>query len=181
MKERKKELRKQIAFLKTKYDFSTLTEWSADILQLLENHPLFQQAGTVLLYHSLPDEVQTHDFVNRWTQEKRMILPVVVGNELELRIYTGPQDMEVGSYGIAEPVGKEFTDYAAIDLAVIPGVAFDNSGRRLGRGKGYYDRLLPKLQAPKLGICLPFQLVSEVPSESFDIRMDGLITLSEMG
>lgn len=101
---------------------------------------------------------------------------MVVGDELELRLYTGPADLSIGSYGIAEPTGELFTDYAAIDLAVIPGVAFDAVGHRLGRGKGYYDRLLPHIGATKIGICFPFQWVEEVPAEPFDICMDEVIS-----
>lgn len=144
---------------------------------MLEAHPAFRQAQTVLLYHSLKDEVQTHAFIEKWSKRKRIILPVVAGDVLELRVYTGPDDLRRGSYGIEEPVGQAFTDYAAIDLAVIPGVAFDREGHRLGRGKGYYDKLLPLLpSALKVGLCFPFQLLEEVPAEPFDICMDLVIT-----
>ena len=93
--------------------------------------------------------------------------------------HSGPEDLTTGSYGIEEPTGELFTDYAAIDFVAVPGVAFDNAGNRLGRGKGYYDRLLPRLTAFKAGICFPFQLVKEVPAEPFDIRMDIIITINE--
>ena len=104
----------------------------------------------------MKDEVQTHAFIEKWSRSKRIILPVVTGDELELR-------------------GAPFTDYETIDLAVIPGVAFDRYGHRLGRGKGYYDRLLPQIPASKVGICFPFQLIEEVPAEAFDFRMDTII------
>lgn len=153
---------------------------SANILAALEAHPAFRAATTVLLYHSLDDEVDTHAFIRKWSGEKRILLPVVVGDELELRIYTGADDMVKGSYGIEEPTGEVFTDYAAIDFVAVPGVAFDSRGNRLGRGKGYYDRLLPHIpSAYKAGICFPFQLVEDVPAEAFDIRMDSIITCHE--
>ena len=80
----------------------------------------------------------------------------------------------------AADMAAAFTDYAAIDFIVVPGVAFDAKGNRLGRGKGYYDRLLPRIpSAYKAGICFPFQLVEEVPAESFDVRMDIIITINE--
>lgn len=149
---------------------------SAKILAALEAHPAFRAANTILLYHSLNDEVDTHDFIEKWSNQKHILLPVVIGEELELRTYTGPHDLRIGAYGIKEPVGTPFTDYAAIDLAVIPGVVFDSRGNRLGRGKGYYDRLLPHMPTTyKIGICFPFQLVKEVPAEAFDIRMDEII------
>lgn len=109
--------------------------------------------------------------------KKRILLPVVVGDDLELRLYTRPEDLKPGAYGIEEPTGELFTDYADIDFIAVPGVAFDRNGNRLGRGKGYYDRLLPRIpSAYKAGICFPFQLVEEVPAEPFDIRMDEIIT-----
>lgn len=149
---------------------------SAKILAALEAHPAFRAANTILLYHSLKDEVDTHGFIEKWSNQKHILLPVVIGEELELRTYTGPHDLRIGAYGIEEPAGTPFTDYAAIDLAVIPGVAFDSRGNRLGRGKGYYDRLLPHMPTTyKIGICFPFQLVKEVPAEAFDIRMDEII------
>ena len=149
---------------------------SAKILAALEARPAFRAANTILLYHSLNDEVDTHDFIEKWSNQKHILLPVVIGEELELRTYTSPHYLRIGAYGIEEPVGTPFTDYAAIDLAVIPGVAFDSRGNRLGRGKGYYDRLLPHMPTTyKIGICFPFQLVKEVPAEAFDIRMDEII------
>ena len=156
-----------MALLKTRHGLTTTHQsQSAEILAALEAHPAFRAAHIVLLYYSLKDEVDTHEFVRKWSREKR-----------ELRVYTGPEDLATGSYGIEEPTGELFTDYAAIDFVAVPGVAFDNAGNRLGRGKGYYDRLLPRLTAFKAGICFPFQLVEEVPAEPFDIRMDTIITI----
>lgn len=167
-----------MAQLKKQYELTTtLQSQSADILAALEAHPAFRAASIVLLYYSLKDEVGTHEFVRKWSREKLVLLPVVKGEELELRVFTGPEDLTTGAYGIGEPTGELFTDYAAIDFAVIPGVAFDATGNRLGRGKGYYDRLLPRLTAFKAGICFPFQLVEEVPAEPFDIRMDTIISI----
>ena len=143
--------------------------------------PLFQEAQTVLLYHSMKDEVYTHEFIEKWVAEKKIILPVVVGDELELRIYTGPNDLAISSYGIAEPTGKVFTDYNAIDIAVIPGMAFDQKGNRLGHGKGYYDKLLPHIPAFKAGICFAFQMIDDIPVDQFDISMDMVITNNESG
>ncbi len=153
---------------------------SAKIWEQIERLPEFEQASTLLLYHSLKDEVYTHDFIEKWYKSKCIVLPVVVGDELELRCYTGAEKLATGAYGISEPEGEPFTDYEHIDLAVIPGVAFDLNGNRLGRGKGYYDRFLPLLpHACKIGVCFPFQLVDSVPAEPFDIRMDIIITTDE--
>ncbi len=75
-----------------------------------------------------------------------------------------------------EPAGCLFTDYSAVDLAVVPGMAFDKSGNRLGRGKGYYDRLLPLIGYKyKIGICFPFQFLDSIPVEPTDIPVDEVI------
>ena len=173
----KKTLRKQMSALKAHYrEIGQLPAWSAEALKKLEQHPTFRQSEVVMLYHSLPDEVDTHCFIEQWARKKQIVLPVVVGNELELRLYTGPQDLSIGAYGIEEPTGTLFLHPELITCIVVPGVAFDRKGNRLGRGKGYYDRLLPHLtHAYRIGLCFPFQYIDVVPAEPFDIRMDETI------
>lgn len=147
------------------------------MLEKLEQHPKFEAARIVLLYYSLPDEVQTHDFVEKWHRQKTILLPVVKGDVLELRVYTGKQSLTTGeAYHIEEPTGEAFTTYGQIDLAVIPGVSFDSEGNRLGRGKGYYDRLLPLLHSYNIGICYEFQISEHIPTEPFDRTMDEVWT-----
>ena len=118
------------------------------------------------------------NFLEKWYNRKQLLLPVVVGDELELRRFSSPNDLQVGAYNIQEPVGECFNDFSAIELVVVPGMAFDKQGHRLGRGKGYYDRLLPKLtNAYKLGVCFPYQYIEEVPTDEHDIRMDEVLTI----
>lgn len=151
---------------------------SADIIRRIKAHPLFTASDTVLLYHALPDEVQTDTLLLKWYVSKRLLLPVVCGDELELRVYRGPEHTQTGAYGITEPDGETFADYASIGLALIPGVAFDAAGNRLGRGKGYYDRLLNQLRQAgvhTVGIGFGFQRVPHVPTEPHDIPMDEVL------
>ena len=173
----KAELRKHIKQLKALHQ-DTIASDSERIMQLLADDAHFLAAKTVLLYHSLSDEVNTHQFIEEWCLKKQLLLPVVVGEELELRLFQNMNELKIGSFGIAEPTGPLFTDYAKIDFVAVPGMAFDRNGHRLGRGKGYYDRLLPRLtNAYKAGICFPYQVVDEVPVEPTDITMDGIITI----
>lgn len=147
------------------------------MLEKLEQHPKFVSARTVLLYYSLGDEVQTHDFVEKWHRQKTILLPVVKGDVLELRVYTGKQSLKTGeAYHIEEPIGEAFTAYDKIDFSVIPGVSFDAQGNRLGRGKGYYDKLLPLLPSYNIGICYNFQVSEKIPTEPFDRIMDEVWT-----
>lgn len=141
----------------------------------IASHSLFVAAHTVLTYYPLPDEADVRPLLQHFP-DKRFLLPVVVGDNLELREYEGEESLRHGAFGILEPTGVPFTDLDAIQLAIIPGVGFTPDGRRLGRGRGYYDRLLPHLtQAYKLGVCWPFQLIEEIPAEPHDIQMDAVI------
>ena len=144
-------------------------------LSNLEKNNLFLTAQTILSFWSLPDEISTHNFNEIWCERKQILLPVVVGDKLELRRFEGVEKMKKGAFGIMEPQGEAFTDFDSIDLAIIPGVGFSPQGARLGRGKGYYDRLLPNLRCPKIGLALPCQIADEIPTEEWDIFMDEVI------
>lgn len=147
-------------------------------MQQVEALEEFRRAGTVLLYWSMEDEVQTHAFVNRWYERKCLLLPCVDGDELRLRQYTGPECLKAGEqFGIGEPVGPEFTDLDRVELIIVPGVAFDRSGNRMGRGRGFYDRLLKSTpNAYKVGVAFGFQMVESVPVEEFDVPMNRVIS-----
>lgn len=181
----KKEIRAEIRHRKAGFSLVERAELSREVTDRLQQEPQWQQARTVLLYHSLPDEVGTHELIRQAAAAgKRVLLPVVVGNDLELREYQGEGRLEEGAFHIQEPTGPAITDLSVIDLAVIPGVAFTPDGRRLGRGRGYYDRLLARLTSQAsharvpylIGICWPFQLVEDIPTEAHDIPMHRVIT-----
>ena len=171
MKEQKKLLRKQITQEKSLHPYEQRMKASKVLLEQLEKHPLFVSASTVLLYHSLKDEV-----IEKWHHSKRILLPVVKEDILVLKHYTGKKCLEPGAFHIEEPEGAEFTEYKEINLAIIPGVSFDMQGNRLGRGKGYYDKLLPLLSSYNIGICYQFQAKEHIPSEEFDRKMDEVWT-----
>ena len=176
--EDKKQIRQFIRNEKKLRSADQMCEQSEKIMSLLEMHERFQKARVVLMYYALPDEPQTQLCLDRWAKEKEILLPVVVGDDLILRRYTGRDSLVEGEFHIMEPQGEVFTNYEAIELIVVPGMAFDEAGNRLGRGKGYYDKLLCKssLQhAFKLGVCFDFQKIDYVPVAEFDIPMDGIL------
>ncbi len=171
----KHELRQQIRRLKQLH----AGDDSQCIINRLKHLPALSDAQVLLLYCALPDEVQTQSLINELAlQGKTILLPKVIdGSMMEVRCYTNPQDLAAGVYGILEPIGEPFTDYASIDVAIIPGMAFDSEGHRLGRGKGYYDRFLTQLtpKTIKIGLCFPWQRVDDVPTDENDISMDFVI------
>ncbi len=146
--------------------------------QLLDNVPQVRWARVIMAYCALPDEVSLEPLFSKWLAEgKRIVLPRVTGDTtMELCSYLGADQLQPGAFGIMEPTGALFTDCDQIDVAVVPGMAFDRDGHRLGRGKGYYDRFLPQLpQAYKIGICFRSQLLDGVPTSNHDIIMDCIV------
>lgn len=175
--ELKKQLRQKIKERKKLVSKEIMLVDSKNIFKEIEKLPEFVSAKTVLAYWSLPDEVQTHEFVMKWYKHKRIFLPIVVGDKLELRLFSGMDCMVEGvAFGILEPKKGDPAGEKDIDFGIIPGMAFDLNGNRMGRGKGYYDKLLLSKNIYKVGVCYDFQIVENVPTDSFDIPMDLIIS-----
>ena len=173
----KKELRIQIRAAKKAVPFCEKLSRSRAIMSKVEELDRFREAKVVLLYWSMEDEVQTHAFVEKWYKSKTILLPCVDGDDLRLRQYTGADCMREGEqFGIGEPTGEEYTDLESVDAIIVPGVAFDKEGHRMGRGRGFYDRLLKSTpNAYKIGVCFDFQMVESVPVEPHDVMMDRVV------
>lgn len=178
---RKEDLRRQIKQIKRQFTPQQLEELSLPVISRLK--PLLAEAQTIMAYYSLPDEVNTHGLIDDLVAEgKTVLLPKVTGPDtMELRRYTGRDDLQEGAYHILEPMGELFTDFSSIDLILVPGLAFDAAGHRLGRGRGYYDRLLSSLFTihsslfSSIGVCFDFQKVDEVPVDAHDMAMDKVV------
>lgn len=170
-------LRKEIALLKNTYSDEDLHNFSLQIFENLVQTDAFKNATCILAYYSFTQEVFTHDFIEKYAKEKKIILPVVENDVLVLKEYRGKDYMHLSDYGILEPKGVNFTDYSQIDLGIIPGMVFDKHLNRLGRGKAYYDKLLPLLEnAYLVGVCFSFQLKDSIPVEPHDFPMNSIIT-----
>jgi 5-formyltetrahydrofolate cyclo-ligase len=173
----KKQIRLAIRQLKAGISPDEKRQRSALILSKLEQNKVFQQAKCIMLYWSMEDEVQTHDFVIKWAGLKEIILPSVQNDVLVLRKFNGIQQLQAGQkYGIPEPEGEDYTDFEKIDVVIVPGIAFDKENNRMGRGKAYYDQLLTKMKAYKIAVCFGFQIIDNVPVDEHDIKMDEVIS-----
>lgn len=113
----KKELRSLIKTLKKQQSKESLLEQSQLILSKLENHQSFVEAETVMLYSSLPDEVDTHDFLERWRNKKRIILPTVVGDDIIPVELSKETDFAIGDFNILEPQNEPYN--GNYDLIVV--------------------------------------------------------------
>lgn len=174
----KSELRHIIRERKRQYSSQQLGILSLSITERLSQHPKVRSANTILLYYSLPDEVNTHSLVEKlYRENKTILLPKVIADgNMEIRVYAGEDSLVKGAFHIMEPAGALFTKYDTIDLAIIPGMSFDDKGNRLGRGKGYYDRFLARVPSLyKIGLCFDFQKTENVPCEPTDVAMDEVL------
>lgn len=176
--EQKKLLRKHIRAQVRALSAADAQAQAQNVWQQIEALPQFQQAQRVLTFWSLPDEVSSHSFITRWSEHKTILLPVMVDQGLEVRRFNGLSSLSAqNAFGVAEPIASELVAPAEVEFAIIPGMAFDPLGHRLGRGKGYYDRLLPLLlRAHTVGVGYACQLVAAIPTEPHDIAVKQVVT-----
>lgn len=172
---KKDEIRRRVKARK-----SLLTEQERDIaarmvFEKLEPLAAFAMSDSILMYHSLPDELSTHRFIDKWHDRKRFFLPRVNGMHLEILPYDRSR-MHIGAFHIEEPTGNDTTHVDEMEMIVVPAVAYDANGNRVGRGKGYYDRLLAESRAIKIGVAYDFQMVDEIETDDFDVPVDIVIT-----
>lgn len=165
----KGEIRSRIRAHKTLLSDSERASAASGVFELLEQMAAFIMADKVLMYHSLPDELSTREFLDKWHGHKRMYLPRVNGVDLDILPYERTRT-HLGAFRIEEPDGDDIADVADMDMIVVPAVAYDSLGRRVGRGKGYYDRLLSRTHAVTVGVAYDFQLVDAFGDYAFDVE-----------
>lgn len=145
-------------------------------------HPLLADAGTVIAYAATPAEVDLDALCVALTARGvRVVLPWVDGTDLHLAVVADLEaDLAPGYMGVREPIPdrRQPVDPAEADVALVPGVAFDRRGGRLGYGGGHFDRLLARLAptAAVIGVCFTDQVVDRVPTEPHDVLVGHLAT-----
>lgn len=139
--------------------------------------PEFARAETVFCYASAHGEVGTKKLIEEILEEKQVVVPYCIdkkGSMICVKI-NSLDDLEEGSFGIPEPkIPIEFPK-EKIDFAIVPGIAFDRGGYRLGYGKGYYDRFLQDIKPYKLGVCQEEFLRDTLPHSEYDVKMDKVL------
>ena len=179
--DKKQLIRKDIAALKKKISKKSIVELSGKVCSRLVQTELFQKADCIALYYAMDDEVQTSNLIEEWSKNKKIALPVISGENINFHAYTGKEFLSAGALDIPEPTSTDVIPPNEIDLFIVPGIAFDRHGNRLGRGKGFYDKYLAGIIKPMIGVCFDFQLTDAVPAEKHDIKMDMIITESITG
>lgn len=184
IKERKKRLRKEIIDTRNNLSITERFEATKKIKDALFSLPEFKDAKSVHFFVSFGSEVITSEMIkDAIKMGKSVVVPFVDREKKELRLSELKdffKELEAGYWGILEPK-KEYRREASIDdvdLMVMPGVAFDEGGRRLGYGMAFYDKLLTsrKKNTPLIAIAFDMQVVDDVPCERHDILIDKIVT-----
>lgn len=147
--------------------------------------PAYAAAKTIMFYVDVRTEVRTRDYLPIALQHgKKIVVPYCLNNELELFWLQSMDDLSVGMYKILEPkaelrdLPERKVDVSELDLVMVPGVAFDRRGARMGHGFGYYDKLLEHARpdTPLVALAFECQLFPEIPTQSHDVFMDEILT-----
>jgi len=180
----KEQLRNRMRALRRQTASSWRARASAAVISRLETLPVFQRARVVQTYVALRHEVDTHELIRRLLRAgKQVAAPKVeAGNELQQYFIKDFSELQPGAFGILEPQPEpgRLASPEQFDLVLVPGLAFDRAGHRLGAGKGYYDRFLAQIKAPKIALAFAFQIVERIPVEAHDQRVDVIVTEKEV-
>jgi len=184
----KRKLRQEMRALRDSHPVEARREKSRKIFSSLRSFPEYRQAGLILFYASFGSEVETGEMILKsQALGKRISLPKVIedsGNLLAFEVSDLDQGLGLGYRGILEPReerGRQVKE-DELDLILVPGLAFDRRGYRLGYGKGYYDRFLSGLsrRIPSVGLAFDFQVIEDLPVSSEDFSLDLIITDQRM-
>jgi 5-formyltetrahydrofolate cyclo-ligase len=177
----KEALRKRYAALRRALTAEARRERAERASELLLGHEAFLRARCVLAYAALRFELDPAPVIARaHALAKRVALPRVdvESGELRLHAYMPGDELSESGFGVREPQASAPRVAADdVDLVLVPGLAFDVRGYRLGYGKGFYDRLLPSLtRATRVGLAFELSLLAEVPDDAHDVPVDALVT-----
>jgi 5-formyltetrahydrofolate cyclo-ligase len=175
----KRSIREQLLAQRRRCTAETILDHSFQIQRRFLLTDDFRRAGCIALYSPVLNEVHTDEVARECLHSgKRLVYPRVCGERLELVEVDDLALLTPGSFGIQEPSGDRTVEITEVDLLVIPAIAFDQSGHRLGYGKGFYDRELQfcKKTTERVGFGYDFQLLDRLPAESHDRPLSMLIT-----
>lgn len=178
----KSDVRRQVEKKRAGLDPLRHKEFSIKISRRLFALEEYLKASNIFIYYPYRSEIDTRIIINRSLEDdKNIILPRVSGKSLELfYVKDMVHDLQEGSFGIMEPIPKKavLARISDIDLAIVPGLAFDKSLNRIGYGGGFYDRVLERIKkdTPRIALCFELQMIEDVPIDTHDKKVDIIIT-----
>lgn len=181
----KEKIRKAVLKLREELDQDEAVQRSKSVLRHLENLPEYRNAGLVHTYISAkPNEVDTIMLIARsFARGKRIAVPVITDKKerkLETSELMNLGDLTDGPFDTKEPKVFEAVSLDEVDLFIVPVVAADRNGNRIGWGMGYYDRLLQSQKRPIVALAYNFQVVDEIESSDMDVKVDYIVTENEI-
>jgi len=177
----KRELRRRLHAALAALPERERRDGSAQACERLRSQPIWKNARAVLFYAALPTEIDLSDLLQEALREGKVVgLPrfskeIAAYEAVQIRNFT--DDCAPGKYGIKEPLTQcPHLPLNQLDLVLAPGVGFNATGRRLGRGRGYYDRLLAQIRGVKCGVAFDQQIAGQIPREHHDVHMNCILT-----
>lgn len=177
----KSDLRQKIRAALHKISPAARSAASAQLFARLTEQSFWKNAATILFFAPLPDELDVWPLLEQFLAAGKICaLPFfdsVTQAYSARRVQNLTTDIAIGKFGVREPAsGCPEIPLEKFDLILVPGVAFDWNGNRLGRGRGFYDRLLAKTGGLKCGVGYDFQLIGKVPAEPHDAKVNFVVT-----
>lgn len=182
---RKQEIREIVKERRARLSADWFVQTSARIQNIILQHVKFKDAETICIYMALPHEVHTDIILKAvWDSGRKLCVPTLRGSGDVYGLAELLPDSKIikGAAEVLEPQEPKWIDINSVDMAIIPGVAFDRAGGRIGHGCGHIDRMLAERiegDMCKIGLAYQFQLFDEVPQSEFDVRMDLVVSEDE--
>ncbi len=187
LQERKRHIREEMLERRNALPAFKVLKRSNQVLDTLYGMQEFRDATVVLSYISFGTEVNTHGCIRSLLADdaRQVLVPVVASRETRSMMLSELQDwseLSTGAYGILEPQPGCIRQRSAreVDLALVPGVAFDRQGHRIGYGGGYYDGLLQRIDGSAVALAYRFQMLRQLPQEPHDVRVDAVAMENEV-
>lgn len=175
----KNQIREQNKIKRRAMSETEVAEKSNAVAKAFLQSELYKNAQQIMAYFPLGNETDTREIISAvFSDGKRLVLPVTDPKTGEITPCICEKDTKLikGAFSVTEPQTKLPADMSKTDVVLVPGIAFDLSGNRVGFGKGCYDRLLKDTAAVKVGLCYDYQICPEIPADEHDVKMDFLIT-----
>jgi len=174
----KLQIKEQILQKRNSLSKEEIVEKSKIIENRLFSLEQYKKSHTIMFFVSFNSEVHTHEMIKKVLGNKTVVIPKVAHHQIELSVIIDFDNLiPSGKFGILEPIEVMQIAYKNIDLVLVPGIAFDKEGYRLGYGFGFYDKFLKKVpKAVKIGLAFDFQIVDKVPREEHDVAVDFVVT-----
>lgn len=182
----KTDIRKFMLSKRDSIDAQQKRIWDDKIFEAIIGSDFYKKANMIFTFVSFKSEVDTHKLINHAINEKKVIcVPRIKSKQAGIEVFkiNDLADLETGYFGVPEPMECcHPVDIRDIDLTIMPGLAFDREGGRVGYGGGFYDRFLMKMERRlyKIAPAYEFQLLDKVPMDDWDIPIDGIVTEQEL-